>query len=187
MQPINNFLFISNFFQMKRIFIILTIFLFSNLFGQSSDFLLQIRNEYNGTNQLMISTSDSILLKEKISVDLMLDTIIEYEVRGAPIILGKSSYSEFIVNKEKLMSYYHNLVLNDVSPDYTIIYYEIETEMGDEIAVTFYYFETYQSGTLPDRISLSSGYYNLSIISNGHALKSIPIIMNNNTIIQLLN
>jgi hypothetical protein len=172
---------------MKIIFLIVTIILFSNLFGQTTHFLVQVRDEFIGTNHLMISDKDSVFVKEKITVDLSNDTLIEYEVRGAPIVLGRSSYEDFIQNKDSLINYYHNWILSSISPDYTILNYEIESENGVAKSVVFYYYETSMSGLLPDKLMLTDGYYNLSLFSNGKALKSLPILINNKVVIQLNN
>jgi len=187
MQKVTNYLLIIKSNRMKRILFFLSIFFVSNLFGQSTTFLLQVRNEFNGTNQLLLSNGDSIFIREKVIIDLSVDTLIEYEIRGAPIYVGKISYSDFSGDKEKWINHFHNLVLGSVSPDYEIIYYEIESDLGKGQNVHFYYYETRFSGFLPDKLTLSNGYYNLSILSNGTAIKSVPILIQNMSIVPLSN
>jgi hypothetical protein len=172
---------------MYRILCIIALFVSSHLYGQTINYLVQINQSFNGKNEFIISANDTLFFKEEIITELSTNGAIDYEIRGAPIILGKARYSEFIADKEKLISYYHNFVLQEVSPDYTVIHYEIESESGEEKTVTFYYYETYFSGTLPDKLMLSTGYYNTTILSNGLTIKSIPILIFNNSIIKLSN
>ena len=172
---------------MYRFFLIFALFVSNQLIGQTKNYLVHVHNSFNGKNQLIISAHDTLFFNQEITCELSENATIEYEIRGAPIILGKASYTEFEADNEKIISYYHNLVFNEVSPDYTVIHYAIESESGVAKTVTFYYYETYFSGSLPDTLMLSDGYYNLSIISNNAVLKSIPIFIQANTIIQLSN
>ena len=172
---------------MKRILFFLSLFLVSNLVGQSTKFLLQLRNDWNGTNYLMLSNNDSIFLKEKVTFVLSEDSLVEYQIRGAPIYVGKISFSYFSSNKDKWINHFHQEVLSSVSPDYEIIHYEIESELGHGKNVIFYYYETSLSGYLPEQLQLSNGYYNISVLSNGNAIKSVPILIQNNIIIPLSN
>ena len=172
---------------MKRILFFLSPFLLSNLNAQTAEFLLQVRNEFNGTNNLIISNDDSTFIRDEVVVDLSHDTLFEYEFKSAPICVGKISFSDFSINKDKWIKHFHNVVLGSFSPDYEIIHYEIESDRGEGKSVNFYYYETSWSGFLPDSIILSNGFYYLSVLSNGNAIISIPVLIQNNTIIQLSN
>ena len=172
---------------MYKIFFILTFLIVNNLCGQTNNYLVQIRNQFNGKNEFIISANDTILFKEEITIELSTDSTIEYEIRGPSTILGKCSYSDFIDNKEKLISHYHNMVLYNFSPDDMIIHYEIESYMGKEKSVLFFYYKTAQSDYLPDTLFLLDGTYTLAILSNGIALKNFSFLIQNKRIIKLSN
>ena len=79
------------------------------------------------------------------------------------------------------------MVLYNFSPDDMIIHYEIESYMGKEKSVLFFYYKTAQSDYLPDTLFLLEGTYTLAILSNGIALKNFSFLIQNKRIIKLSN
>ncbi len=163
-----------------HLFFVAFLFFVKITFAQKHNYKISLESNF-----FIIEPIDTINPND-ISFYLESDDNNEFELKAAPVVLGKCLYEDFLTNQEKFIAYFQNKVYEAGFLDSSVIY-EVDQFNGLQSKVIFYYYQTNVWGSIPIRCSYESGIFNLVIYSNHIAVLSLPIQIKDNKIILINN